>query len=53
MLILIVTTFIIILLFIIILMYKLSDNNWADQFMSNNFTDKDFFTKIIKFLMKK
>lgn len=40
-----------IILFVAILFYKLADYNWHNQFFTQNFTDKDFFTKLIKFLM--
>jgi hypothetical protein len=41
-----------VLIFSTILFYKLMDRNWRRQFMSGNFTDKDLFTKLVKFLMK-
>lgn len=28
------------------------DRGWRGQFISGDFTDKDLFTKIVKFLMK-
>lgn len=49
--ILIITIPIMILIFIGILFYKLSSESWYHQFYSQNFTDKDYFTRIIKFLL--
>lgn len=42
---------IIVLLFIGMLIYKLSDVNWYHQFYNQEFKDKDWFTRLVKFLM--
>jgi hypothetical protein len=33
------------------LFYKLTDMNWYHQFLSGNLKDKDYFTKLVKWLM--
>jgi hypothetical protein len=33
------------------LLYKLRDVNWYHQLMSGQFTDKDLFTKFVKFIL--
>ena len=41
------------LLFVIFfgfLFYKMSKPEWLDQFITGKFTDKDLFTRFIKFL---
>lgn len=40
-----------IILFVIMILYKLMDYNWQYQLMTKNFTDKDIFTRLVKFLM--
>jgi hypothetical protein len=49
----ILTTIILIFLFILMLVYKLSDVNWFHQFITQDFKDKDCFTRLVKWLMKK
>lgn len=49
----IITSFILLIVILFGLFFtKLLDENWYYQYYSNNFTDKDLFTKLIK-LMKK
>ena len=36
---------------IIILFHKLTKPEWFAQFISNNYSDKDLFTRFVKFLM--
>ena len=43
----------ILLIFIGILFYKISSPSWYHQFYSQNFTDKDCFTRIIKFILNR
>ena len=39
------------LLFMTVLMYRLHDPDWHYQFTTQNFKDKDFFTRMVKWLM--
>jgi hypothetical protein len=39
-------------LFVCVLLYKMTNLNWAHQLITRNFTDKDLFTRIVKFLIK-
>lgn len=48
--ILVITIPIMILIFIGILFYKLSSDSWYHQFYSQDFTNNDCFTRIIKFI---
>ena len=45
------TLVIFIFLFVGMLFYKLTDVNWYHQFLTQDFKDKDYFTRLIKWLM--
>ena len=47
----ILTITIMLLIFIGILFYKLSQQHWYHQFYLQEFTDTDYFTRIIKFIL--
>jgi len=47
----IITLVIFIFLFAGMLFYKLTDINWYYQFLTQDFKDKDYFTKFVKWLM--
>ncbi len=40
-----------IFLFICVLFYKLTNVNWYHQFLTQDFKDKDWFTKLVKWLV--
>jgi ABC-type uncharacterized transport system permease subunit len=40
-----------IFLFVGMLFYKLSNVSWYYQFFTQNFKDKDYFTRFVKWLM--
>ena len=42
---------VLVFVFFVILFYKLSKPEWLAQFIEGKFTDKDLFTKFVKFLM--
>lgn len=37
--------------FTLMLFYKLADVNWYHQFINQDFSDKDYFTRLVKWLM--
>ena len=39
--------------FLVIFFYKLSEVKWFHQFYTQEFEDKDIFTRLVKFLMRK
>jgi len=43
---------IIIISFIVMLLYKLSTKEWYEQFVFGELTDKDWFTRFVKFLIR-
>ena len=45
------TILLITFLFLGVFFYKLSDVKWYHQFLTQEFEDRDIFTRLVKFLM--